>query len=116
MLLFSFGVLGMIRMQAQAVRFSVDASERTHAALMANDLVAVMWASQSVTPNAAQYAAWTSRLNTESISGLRDASATIGTPDANGVVLITITWTSIARDNGRATGVYVTEFVVPGVS
>jgi hypothetical protein len=79
-------------------------------------LVAVMWASQSVTPDATKYTDWTTRLSTESISGLRNASATIGTPDANGVVLITITWTSVARGSSGANGVYVTEFVVPGVS
>jgi type IV pilus assembly protein PilV len=115
-MLFALGILGMIRMQAESIRFSVDAYERNHAALMANELVAAMWASQSITPDADKYSAWQARLSDESISGLHSPSSSISAADANGAVTITISWKSIARGASGAGGSYTTTFVVPGQS
>jgi type IV pilus assembly protein PilV len=47
-LIFSFAILGMVALQAQAVKLSVDAEDRNSAALLANELVAVMWSQQTV--------------------------------------------------------------------
>ncbi|MEK9951150.1 MAG: hypothetical protein VW687_03175, partial [Curvibacter sp.] len=40
-----FGVLGIIGLQGSAVKASVDAKYRSEAALLANDLIGRMWAS-----------------------------------------------------------------------
>ncbi len=44
-LIFSVGVLGIIGLQGSAVKASVDARYRSEAALLANDLIGRMWAS-----------------------------------------------------------------------
>ncbi len=43
MLVFSFGVLGLIGLEASAINFSVDAEDRTRATMLANDLASAMW-------------------------------------------------------------------------
>ena len=43
LLIFSFGFLGLIGMQARAVQLSTDAEDRSRAALLANDIVTTMW-------------------------------------------------------------------------
>lgn len=44
-LIFSVGVLGIIGMQASAVQASTDSSFRSEAAMLANELIGQMWAS-----------------------------------------------------------------------
>jgi type IV pilus assembly protein PilV len=43
-LIFSFGVLGLVGLQASAVEFTNDAQYRSEAAYLANTLIAQMWA------------------------------------------------------------------------
>lgn len=42
-LIFSLGILGIVGLQASAVRASLDAKYRTDAALLANELIGEMW-------------------------------------------------------------------------
>lgn len=46
LLLFSLGVVGIVQMQAAAVSLASDAKFRSDAALLANQIVGVMWADQ----------------------------------------------------------------------
>ena len=114
LLVFAFGVLGMVAFQAQATRLAVEASERNRAALMTNELAAAMWAAQSTTLPAATLTAWRSRLTDEKLGGLRAATYSIGTADAQGAVAITITWTSATRGSSGAAGRYTTTVALPG--
>ncbi len=62
-LIFSFGVLGLVGLEASAINFSVDAEDRNRAAMFASDVASAMWLANSVsyTTNALltpQYAAW----------------------------------------------------------
>ena len=43
-LVFSFGVLGLVALQASAIQGSRDAQYRSQAAMLANDLIGQMWA------------------------------------------------------------------------
>jgi type IV pilus assembly protein PilV len=43
-LIFSFGVLGLVGLQASAIEFTNDAQYRSEAAYLANSLIAQMWA------------------------------------------------------------------------
>jgi type IV pilus assembly protein PilV len=45
LLIFSVGILGIVGLQATAVKASSDAKYRSEAALMANELIGKMWAS-----------------------------------------------------------------------
>ncbi len=57
-LIFSFGVLGLIGLQASAINFSVDAEDRNRATLFASDIASTMWLNGTVTYTAAQFATW----------------------------------------------------------
>jgi type IV pilus assembly protein PilV len=112
LLVFSVGILGMAGFQALSTRNSVEASERTRAALMANELVAAMWQAHSTVLDDDAIDAWGERLANSEVSGLLDGKGAITelNDDTQGV-LITITWTSVVRD--QATSTYITEFAVP---
>ena len=60
-LIFSFGVLGLIGLQARAVNYSMDAENRDRAALLANEITSSMWLAGSVTAGTAQLASWQAR-------------------------------------------------------
>ncbi|NDY92085.1 type IV pilus modification protein PilV [Ideonella livida] len=112
LVLFAIGVLGLVALQATATRLSTEAGERHRASLMAQELVAAMWAAQTVSLDTATLAAWESRLTDTTASGLPDATYDLS-PGADAVTL-TITWTSVARGSAAAQGRYVTEFALPG--
>lgn len=112
MLLTFVGLMGMLRLHGEAIRVAVDATERNQAALMASELTTLMWANNSATLDTDKLATWkTNRLQNEDISGLRAADATISDPDTNGVVLITISWTSVTHQGQSSR--YMTELVIP---
>ena len=113
LLIFAFGVLGMVGLQVQATKVSVVASERNRAALMANELVAAMWAARSTSLDAAVLSAWQTGLADSQGAGLNQGSGTVGPADADGAVSITITWQSAARGAQDASGRYVTEAALP---
>ena len=111
LLVFSFGVLGMVGLQATASKLSVDSEERTRAALLASEMVATMWGNQSTTVSDGALTAWNTRLADTSAMGLPGGSGTVGAADANGVVTVTVTWTSPAR--AGKTSQFLTQFVIP---
>lgn len=112
LLVFSVGILGMAGFQAMATRNSVEASERSRAALMANELVAAMWQAHSTKLGEDVVKAWEERLADSKASGLLDGKGVVAElNDDVDAVLITITWTSVVRD--QATSTYITEFAMP---
>src|SRR5258705_5858239 len=78
-LVFSFGVLGMVGLQAQAVKLSTDSEDRTRAALLANQIVSEMWMQKTLTLPAATTDAWVARVQDAAVSGLPSANAGIAT-------------------------------------
>lgn len=91
-LLFSLGLLGLIGLQARAVSFSVDAEDRNRAALLANEVVALMWLNQSTTVPTSALDAWKTRVNTPATGGLPKGEGIV-TPVGTGKAAdITITW------------------------
>lgn len=83
-LLFSFGILGMVGLQARATQFSLDAEDRNRAALFADDLAAQMRLGRTVSLSAAQIDAWTRR-----VQGLDAADEPTGLGLPNAVVDVT---------------------------
>ncbi|MEI8171278.1 MAG: type IV pilus modification protein PilV [Rhodoferax sp.] len=92
-LIFSIGILGIVGLQASAVTASTDARYRSEAALLANELIGRMWASDrtqttlqaaydSSTGTGAAYTAW-------AWSGTSGTAGTQSTP-AKGTVLQTL--------------------------
>lgn len=114
LLVFSFGVLGMVGLQVTATRVSVEASERNRASLMANELVAAMWAAQTTSLSSATLTAWQQRLADPQGTGLYNGTGNVSAPDTDGAVTITITWSSVARGSSGPTARYVTKVALPG--
>jgi type IV pilus assembly protein PilV len=110
LLVFSFGVLGMVGMQARAVQYSVDAEDRTKAAVIANEVVSSMWAQGTLTVPAATITALETRARDRVAGGL-PAATTIAVTAASGVATVTITWPAKrASDPDRR---YFTQVAMP---
>ncbi|WP_338414199.1 type IV pilus modification protein PilV [uncultured Sphaerotilus sp.] len=113
LLVLSFGVMGLIALQGRALQYAVDAEDRNRAALLADELVSLMWLSRTVTLPSATVASWTAQVQNAAASGLPQASATVSDPDALGVVTITIRWRPPSRKAASGDLVYSTKVVVP---
>jgi type IV pilus assembly protein PilV len=96
-LIFSFAILGLVGMQARALGFSGNAEDRNRAALLASDIVGVMWANQTVDAAtlSSQIAAWQTRVQAALPPYNSTVTATVGNADVDGVVAITISWTPV---------------------
>lgn len=95
-LLFSLGLLGLIGLQARAISFSSDAEDRNRAALLANEVVALMWLNKSVTVPAAALANWKTRVGSPQTGGLPAGNGDV-VPDGTAVT-VTITWRAPSHD------------------
>lgn len=106
-LIFSFGILGLVAMQVRATQYSVDAEDRNRAALLADDLAAQMRLARTVTLPTAQITAWQTRVADATTQGLPGGTATIAV--AGNTALITITW---QQPRSALTSQLVTEVVL----
>lgn len=108
MLIFSFAILGLVSLQANAVKISYGAEDRTRAALMANEIIATMWTQKTTAPT---LTTWQTRLADPTVSGLPgSATGTVSAADANGVVTIAITW---QEPSNKTKDRYVTQVAMP---
>ena len=99
-LVFSFGILGLIGLQATSMKVTTAAKDRIDASLVANSYVAAMWADWK---NLGDYA-----------EDKKDISAATGLPEAtrttvvNGnQVTVTIAWKSPAGDGKYETSAQI---------
>jgi type IV pilus assembly protein PilV len=94
-LIFSFGLLGLLGLEARAITFSVNAEDRNRASLFANDIASTMWLSGSVTVSAAVLTGWQTSVADPAGNGLPNGTVTI-TPVAGTTnsADITIAWKS----------------------
>lgn len=73
-LIFSFGVLGLIGLEASAINYSVDAEDRNRAALFASEIASAMWLANTVDCTnallAPQCAAWLANIGNPATTGL----------------------------------------------
>jgi type IV pilus assembly protein PilV len=88
--LFSFGLIGMVGLQAKAVQTSVSAEDSSRAALLANEAASAMWAANTVSLPSADVTAWNTRVADTSSRGLPNGAGTITV--ASGVATISVTW------------------------
>lgn len=117
LLLFSFGILGLIGLQAKAVTLSVDADDRNRASLLANEIASVMWLNKTTVLDAATLAKWQTRVNASAtqtdfpgipqaqLLTLPDGQLTVTAITANSAD-ITITWVSPQRATGETSRLY----------
>lgn len=99
-LIFSIGILAMIAMQGLAVGYVSDAKYRSDAALLANDLIGLIWIDRNNIANyaypggsAAALTTWVARVNA-SLPGTTATPPTVTIDAAAGTVTITVGWTA----------------------
>jgi len=114
-LIFSFGLLGFVGLQARAIQFSTSADDSNRAALLANDLVSTVIAkgTTDATALATDVAAWQSRASDVSDGGLPNGLATA--TFAPRTVSVQISWTpsTSASTAANSTHVYKTQVTLP---
>jgi type IV pilus assembly protein PilV len=108
--LFSFGLLGLVGLQARALQVSVSAEDTNRAALLANELAATMWNNDTETLDAGIVAAWAARVADSTAGGLPGG---VGEVVVNGdVARITVSWTPAGAGGGQESR-YITEVLIP---
>jgi type IV pilus assembly protein PilV len=112
-LIFSFGLLGFVGLQARAIQFSTSAEDSNRAALLANEITSQMVLAQTVNLPAAAVTAWQARASDPTV-GLPNAAASTAALSASSAS-ITITWRAPKAAAGTANSVnqYVTQVVLP---
>jgi len=116
-LIFSFGLIGLIGLQARALQFTTGAEDTSRAALLANEIAAsitstaISGAAVSVSASAVQ--AWQSRASDPHNGGLPNGAVAISA--SGNTANITITWraTTAASGAANAQNQYVTDVVIP---
>lgn len=88
--LFSFGLIGMVAMQAKAVQNSVSAEDSTRAALLANDLVSQMWANGNINLPSSVVTDWSNGVADATARGLPNGTGTVSI--TAGIATVTVTW------------------------
>lgn len=112
-LIFSFGVLGLVGLQARAIGFSVDAEDRNRAALLANEIASSMWLNNSIVVDTSAGGPWATRVADTSVGGLPAGTVAVvaaGTPNS---VDITINWRAPQRTGGEQTSQLITRVTLP---
>jgi type IV pilus assembly protein PilV len=99
-LLLSLGILGLVGLQAQAIKYSVEAEDRNRAALLANEIASAMWLSNNVVIDpAAGSPSWKARAAAVLPNG--DVGI-VKEPTVTNSANITITWAPPQRTTTEA--------------
>jgi type IV pilus assembly protein PilV len=101
MLIFSFGLLGLLGLEARVMNFSVDSENRSRAAVFASEISSQMWLNGTVAPTTPEYNALLAKVNDMSQGGLPSGTVTVAAPavpppGTTNVTNITITWQETA--------------------
>jgi type IV pilus assembly protein PilV len=114
LLLFSFGVLGLIGLEARSINFSVDAEDRNRAAILANEIASSMWLANTVAVTAPALTAWQTRAADPTNGGLPNGLLTIipvaGTTNSTDIKL---SWIPPSRPAGDDLSTFTTRVILP---
>lgn len=114
LLVFSFGLLGLVGLHARALHFSTSAEDTNRAALLANEIAAEMLTNQAVTLPSAKITSWQTRVANPLLDGLPNGQGDVAVDAATGLATITIRWRPPRAASGAANGEsrYVTQVKV----
>jgi type IV pilus assembly protein PilV len=105
LVLFSFGLIGVVGLQAKAVQNSVSAEDFNRAAMLANEMASEMWTNQTVILPPALIATWNTAVADPTGRGLPNGAGTVTVTGS--VATITVTWRA-PQDPTASTRSYVT--------
>ena len=106
-LIFSFGILGLIGLQARAISFSTDAEDRNRAAMLANEAATLMWLNSSLTVPAASLTPWKERVQKALAAGEGEVVVNGSAAD------VSITWRAPSKPASEPPSRLVTRVVLP---
>jgi type IV pilus assembly protein PilV len=115
MLLFSFGVLGLIGLEARSISFSVDAEDRNRAALLANEIASDMWLANTVILSPAVLTPLQARIADPTAGGLPSGLVTITQLGLTNSADIVLTWIPPQHSGATdyQTGTFTTRVILP---
>ena len=90
LVLFSFGLIGVVGLQAKAVQYSVSAEDSNRAAMLANEMAAAMWTNQTVLLPPATVVDWQTAVADATGRGLPNGLGDVAV--AGTLATITVTW------------------------
>ena len=103
-LILSFGVLGLIGLQARAINVANDAEDRNQAALLADEIIAAMWINRSTTV-ADDVTAWDTTVGSRLPNGDGTVTAVPGDATLSGSAAdVAITWKQPSRKSADEGG------------
>ncbi len=106
----SFGLLGLVSLQARAVQYSVSAEDSQRAALLANEVASAMWGANTVTLPGGVITAWQARVADPAVAGLPNATGAVAV--TGNVARVTVQWRATHAASGQENR-YVTDVVIP---
>ena len=123
-LIFSFGILGLLGLEASAINSSVDAEDRNRASLFASEIASAMWLANSVDKTSAllapQYAAWQTSVANPAGTGMNNGTLDIelvpAITNSAGTVIaadITITWMPPTRASTAQVSTLTSRVILP---
>jgi len=109
-LIFSFGLVGLVALQARALQYSTSAEDTNRAALLASEAAALMTLNDTLSLSTSDLQAWQARVATPASGGLPNGVGDITT--ASGTATLTITWRAPRAASGAANAdnKYITQF------
>jgi len=112
-LIFSFGLVGLVALQARALQYSTSAEDTNRASLLANEITSQMTMKQTVSLPTATVSAWSARV-ADATTGLPNGSGAVSVDATTGMATITIQWRATTAASGAANSQnqYVTQFKV----
>jgi type IV pilus assembly protein PilV len=114
MVIFAFGLLGLLGLEARAINVSVNAEDRNRATLLANDIASTMWLAGTVTVAPAVLAGLQAGVSDPTNAGVPHGTLTI-TPVAGSTnsADVTITWKSTSSATTDPPSRLTTRVVLP---
>ncbi len=111
-LIISFGLLGLITLQARALQVSVSSEDSQRAALLASEMAALMVNTNTVNLDPALVTTWAQKVADPTNGGVPNGTGTVTV--TNSTARITITWVPV-QSTGAAndTHSYITDVTIP---
>jgi len=112
-LITSFGLLGLVALQARAMQLSVGSEDTQRATLLASEMATIMFNSNTVNVSPDVVKAWAARVADTSAKGVPNGKGSVTATDAT-KARITVTWSS--SPSGGSAGdahQYLTDVVIP---
>ncbi|MCB4365663.1 prepilin-type N-terminal cleavage/methylation domain-containing protein [Hydrogenophaga taeniospiralis] len=111
LVIFSVGVLGLVRLQAHAIQVDTQAGDRNRAADLANEVVTLMWTNQTSDLSKDALKAWNARVADTAHGGLPSGKGVVSAKE--GVATVTITWHPPWRAATEPDQTYLTQVAIP---